>query len=641
MQITKSSSSFTKNLFKLNALTLGLVSVVGTASANTNPPTNTNVSAQDFNTPVTNLPDLTVTATRTPTLVKNIIAQTTVIDETDLQRYHGQSVLDVLRQQSGVYITQNGGDGSSNGIKIRGYGSNAVLVLIDGVRYSSATTGIAPLSLIPADQIDRIEVLYGASGSSLYGADAMGGVVQIFTKGQNADQSNVAVTVGAGTQDSYKGQVTGQLVTPKSTLSLSGGYEKTEGINATNSHNTYSYYPDKDGFESKNASLVAKYQLNQGTEVGLTGIYNQSTSDMDSGENVINAYANQKNGAVTGFLNYQKQALSAQFKYGQSFDKSTTYDGADWETGRLDDVFDTTQDQASLQLGYRLPVGQLMAGYEQLKQQVETSNYDKKDRTIKSVFTGYQLTQDKYDAQINVRNDDNSQFGNETTYNVGGAYRILPHTRVGASYATGFRAPTFNDLYWKGSENPNLKAETSQNTEVFVENRTNLQKTRLTGYTSDVKDKLTWVTTNPQTYQGQMQNVEKVKIKGVNLSSDWTVANKLFGLSYDYSDVTNQTTNKALVYQPKHQGLVYVGYRQPQFDIRGEVQHIGERYRDASNTNQLDGYTLLNISSNYYINQNLTINARLNNLTGENYETVYGYNQKGVNAFVSATYKWF
>ena len=120
-------------------------------------------------------------------------------------------------------------------------------MLIDGVRYSSMTIGTPALYLIPADQIDRIEILYGASGASLYGADAMGGVIQIFTKGQNAQQSNVALTIGGGTQNSYKGQITGQYVNDTSTLSLSTGYEKTDGINATRPDVGSNYFADKDG----------------------------------------------------------------------------------------------------------------------------------------------------------------------------------------------------------------------------------------------------------------------------------------------------------------------------------------------------------------------------------------------------------
>ncbi|ECF7008172.1 TonB-dependent receptor, partial [Salmonella enterica subsp. enterica] len=215
---------------------------------------------------------------------------TTVIDEEQLQRYRGQSVLDVLRGKAGFQIKQYGGDGSASNFYLRGYDSKSILVLIDGIRYGSVSYGGANLNLIPSDQIDRIEILHGASGASLYGADAMGGVIQIFTKGQNAQQSNVALTIGGGTENSYKGQITGQYVNNGTIFSLSTGYEKTDGIDATNSNAGLTNYPDKDGFESRNASLVLKHRLNDTLEVGLTGLYAKSTIDYDSSDIDYNDY---------------------------------------------------------------------------------------------------------------------------------------------------------------------------------------------------------------------------------------------------------------------------------------------------------------------------------------------------------------
>lgn len=133
--------------------------------------------------PETTLPEIVITATRSPTPVTNVVAQTLVIKDEVLQRYSGQSVLDVLRQQAGFFIRQNGSDGSVSNFSLRGFDNKQILVLVDGIRYSSVTSGAGALNLLPASQIDRIEVLYGASGSSLYGADAMGGVIQVFYQG--------------------------------------------------------------------------------------------------------------------------------------------------------------------------------------------------------------------------------------------------------------------------------------------------------------------------------------------------------------------------------------------------------------------------------------------------------------------------
>lgn len=584
------------------------------------------------------LPSLTftTTATKTPTLVKNTIAQTTVIDEEQLQRYRGQSVIDVLRSQAGVHITQNGADGSASNFYLRGYEGKQVLVLIDGVRYSSMTIGTPALYLIPADQIDRIEILYGASGASLYGADAMGGVIQVFTKGQNAQQSNIALTLGAGSEDSYKGQLTGQYVNNGTTISLSTGYDKTNGINISSPNNSYasSIDSDKDGFNSKNISFVAKHRYNDNIEVGITGMKAKSNSDLDGG-NYQDIHAEQENGSANGFINYQQDKFSASLKYGESIDESKSYFSS------KPSEFNTKQKQTNLQLGYQLPMGQIIGGYEHLKQEVDSSvAFAIDSRTIKSVYAGYLVSNDKYDGQLNIRNDDNSQFSNETTYNVGAAYRMTPNVRVGASYATNFRTPTFNDLYYPGYSNSNLKSETSKNSEIFVEHSNNLQKTRVTTYQSDIKNKI-------QADENYIpQNIVQAKVKGVNLQSDWHINNLLFGFNYDYTNAEDKATGLQLTYQPKNKGLVYVGYQKPTFDIRLESQYVGGR--DFMNSNNfpptretLDSYMTLNLSGNYYLSPNLTINSRLNNLTDKDYETVYGYRQKGINSFVSLTYQWF
>lgn len=595
--------------------------------------------------PETTLPEITVTGTRTPTLANNAIAQTVVIDETDLQHYRGQSVLDVLRGQAGFSFKQSGGDGSVSNFYLRGFDSKQILVLIDGIRYGSLSSGGGALNLIPADQIERIEVLQGASGSSLYGSDAMGGVIQVFTKGQHVPVSNVAVTLGAGTQNTTKAQITGQYRHRGTSLSLSAGQDKTDGIDATLPTAPFNIHtPDKDGFKSNNYSLVAKQKINEGLELGVTGLFAESTSHFDNGMAIKDAYSKQKNGAVSTFANFSQDKFSANLKYGQSFDKSTTYDGADWNTGRLDDIFNSKQQQANLQLGYQLPLGQVVGGAEWLKQSLDsTSQFSKKDRTIKSGFVGYQLNQPRYDVQAHVRHDDNSDYGSKTTYNVGGAGRVLPSTRIGVSYATGFKAPSFNDAYYKSeffNGNPNLKPETSKNSEIFIENQQHLarfkQKTRLTGYQSKLTDGIV-ITDDFST----MQNLDKATIKGVNLTTDWQKNNVLFGLNYDHQTAKNDKTGKQLTYRPKDKGLAYIGYQQPSFDIRLENEYSGERFTNASNTKTLAGYNLVNLSGTYYVNPNLSINTRLNNLTDKHYQTAEGYRQKGINALVSATYQWF
>lgn len=623
-------------------LRLSILSALGLLAVNTAMAVTPDVAiVNDSELPQVELDKIIVTATRTPTKTSNVIAQTRVIDSEELQRYQGQSALEVLKHQPGISYYTNGGPGTTSNFYMRGYGSNQILVLIDGIRYSSISAGGATLSLLPADQIDRIEILYGASGSSLYGSDAMGGVIQVFTKGTNVDRTNFSVTIGAGSHDEYLYGASGQFANKAgTTLSISASHNETDGFNAT-LPGSYGYNKDKDGFESDNVSLALTQSLNEQLLVGASALYSKSTTDFDNGA-AGNTYSDQENGAAQAFVDWRYMpGSSVKLQYGHSIDKS--------DNPTYSSVYDTKQDQISLVGQHLLPVGQGIYGIEYLNQSIDTTEYDVDDRDVSSAFLGYVLANNQFDAQANLRFDDDSQYDNETTYNLGGAYHINPNVRAGINYAKGFRAPTFNDLYYPGSGNPNLKPETSDNYEAFVEYDTTLQSTRLTGYYNKVDDLIGYVAnpTPENEWAGSSENVDEAKIKGLSLTSDWVIDNYLFGGSYDYQQAKNNSggTNDGnfLSIRPEHKGLVYLGYRLPSVDIRAEYQYVGDYYSGVANTESefVDSYGLFNISGNYKLTNNLSMTARLNNITNEKYTTIPGYDTDGTNFFTSLTYNWY
>ncbi|OLF38319.1 TonB-dependent receptor [Psychrobacter sp. Cmf 22.2] len=645
MTFLRSSSTTYLRLSVLSAL--GLLAV-NTATA----ATSENTSINDSNLPQVELDEIVVTATRTPTKTSNVIAQTRVIDSETLQRYQGQTVVDVLKNQPGINITQSGGMGTASNFYMRGFDSKQVLVIIDGIRYGSISLGSPSLNLLAADQIDRIEVLYGASGSSIYGSDAMGGVIQVFTKGNNVEQSNVSTTVGYGSNNHYQVGITGQLKNDTSSLSLGVSRNETDGFNAIANSSSADYNTDDDGFKSTNASLALQHKLSDSLSAGISALYTDSTTDIDSAGNVFpNAYSDQKNGSANAYLQYKTPLTVSKLSYGQSIDKSTTHDAnsIDYQKGSQ---YDTTQEQARLETSINAQPGTVIVGAEWLSQQLDASDvldfsgypdpavqtpYNPEDRTVKSAFVGYQLADTYYDVQANYRVDDNSQYGHESTYNLGAAIRPLAGMRIGANYATGFRAPTFNDLYWPGFSNPNLKPERTENIEVFVEYVNDAQTSRLTGYYTDAEDLIS-----------SAANISEAKIKGLSLTSDWNMNAFIFGLGYDYLDAKDKTANSAsynqqLAYRPKNSGMVYVGYQQPMFDVRLEAKHTDDRL--TAENNKLDSYTLLNLSGAVYITPNLRANLRVDNITDEDYTLAsqFGneYATEGTSYFGSLTYDWY
>ena len=644
MALSRSSSTTYLRLCILSAL--GIFAMSATAA------TADSSTIDDSELPQVELDKIVVTATRTPTKTSNVIAQTRVIDKEELQRYRGQNVTDVLKNQPGINITQSGGMGTASNFYMRGFDSKQVLVIIDGIRYGSISLGSPSLNLLSADQIDRIEILYGASGSSIYGSDAMGGVIQIFTKGNNVEQSNVSTTVGYGSNNHYQVGITGQLKNDTSSLSLGVSRNETDGFNAIANSGSYDFNADDDGFKSTNASLALQHKLSDSLSAGLSALYTDSTTDIDSAGNAFpNAYSDQKNGSANAYLQYRTPLTVSKLSYGQSIDKSTSHDAnsINYQEGSH---YDTTQEQARLETSINAQPGTVIVGAEWLSQKLDASDvldfsgypdpavqtpYDPEDRTVKSAFVGYQLSESYYDLQANYRVDDNSQYGNESTYNLGAAIHPMAGMRIGANYATGFRAPTFNDLYWPGFSNPNLKPERTENTEVFVEYANDMQTSRLTGYHTDAEDLIANAT-----------NISEAKIKGLSLTSDWNMDAFIFGLGYDYLDAKDKTANSTsynqqLAYRPKNSGMVYVGYQQPTFDVRLEAKHTDDR--STAENNKLDSYTLLNLSGSAYITPKLRANLRIDNITDEEYTLAsqFGneYATEGTSYFGSLTYNWF
>ena len=321
-------------------LRLSILSALGLLAVNTAMAVTPDVATiSDSELPQVELDEIVVTATRTPTKISNTIAQTRVIDSEELQRYQGQTVQDIISRQPGFSNFSNGGMGTTGNFYIRGYDKRQILVLVDGIRYSSVDDGGAALSLLPAEQIERIEILYGASGSSMYGADAMGGVIQIFTKGSNIEKNQFSVTAGAGSHDHYLYGATAQFRNDQGTsLSLSASRNEIKGFSAV-APDGYGYNKDDDGFKSNNYSLNLNQKVNEAVTVGISGLYTDSTTDIDSADQynwespyekletaLHDAYVNQKNGVASAYIQYKDAEKTAKLAYGYSVADSSTYE---------------------------------------------------------------------------------------------------------------------------------------------------------------------------------------------------------------------------------------------------------------------------------------------------------------------------
>jgi vitamin B12 transporter len=402
-----------------------------------------------------------VTASRGAQPIADVLADITVIDAATIARAGAQSLTELVQRQPGVEITMNGGPGSLSGIFLRGANRGQTLILVDGVRLASSSAGATSLEAIPLDQVDRIEILRGPS-SSLYGADAIGGVVQVFTrKGTSSLTGNASA--GGGTYGTWdvKGGVSG--TSGPVTFAAQGAAKGSNGFNAVVDPMSVFYNGDKDGYKNQSASESLGYTLAPGQEITGQYLYSHLNSQFDGGPGFDNRTITVAETWQAAMRNTLAPFWVSRLSAGAGIDDSKTESAFD------DFPFKTIQRQYAWQNEFTLPLGVLTAGYERREEHLHTTApFAVTERNTNSVFGIYQLRIDEHALQGNLRHDDSNQYGGKTTGSIAYGYRVSKEVRVTAGYATGFKAPSFNDLYYPGFSNPDLVPETSKNIEAGV-----------------------------------------------------------------------------------------------------------------------------------------------------------------------------
>lgn len=578
------------------------------------------------------LGQIVVTATRQATRADELMADITVIDRQEIEQAGQTTIEQLLSQQPGIQFTANGGPGTNSGVFIRGASPKQSIVLIDGQRFGSATTGDATFSRIPLSQVDRIEILRGPA-SSLYGADAIGGVIQIFTKrGDGETRFNASTGYGTyNTSDTRLGISGGNEVV---SFSLQGGYYETEGVSSLHDRRNRAYNPDRDGYRNTSFSGNFSVRPASGHEVGASFLTTDGTSGYDSGFSAAAArrdYKSQQEVATHSIYSRNKlhQNWTSTLRIGRSTDDLTTLrDGV--STGE----FRTAQDQFVWQNDIKLPVGSALLAAEYLKQTVDgTTNYTEDERTIRSLLAGWTAGLGNHRVQLNLCHDDNSQFGGKTTGAGTYGYQLSDTWRAHLSYGTAFRAPTFNELYFPdtgfGGGNPNLKPEESRNAETGLIWEHGGQRLSAVYFHNRVKNLInSW----------PPQNVDSATLKGISFAYAIRTVTWSGGVSVDLQRPRDDDTDNHLARRADKQMFTHLSRSFGDFTLGGEWQLVGQRYDDAANRIKLGGYGLVNLFAEYRIEKDWVLFARGNNIFDKYYETANQYGVLGANVFAGVRY---
>jgi vitamin B12 transporter len=578
-----------------------------------------------------------VTAARSETKLDETLADVRVITQEQISNSAGRSLAEVLQRFAGAQMSSNGGRGNTQNISIRG--SKQVILLVDGVRFGSVTDGSPSLASLPLESIERIEVVHGPA-SALYGSDAIGGVIQIFTKqGKGARQAFAPYASATVGKSAYKDASAGFAGAQHGwNYSLNVARVLDPGFSSTNIKSS-SFNADKDKYHQTSVTAALGYVFNDAWRLDANlmradgygefdnGVTKASWVDSDAGTGLLK---------LTGKLS---DIWTTSLSTSSSSDKQRTYNRVLASNVRSDALHQTKQKEYKWNNEFKTPVGIAIAGVERLEQTVNsTTEYDKTKRTTDAVYAGLNGSHDRHSWQLNVRRDDNSQFGEFDTWGIGYGFQLLPSLRAYASRGKSINAPTFNQLYWPadpvwgGGGNPNLQPEEGRNTELGLNWTMDGYAFKLARFDNKVNNLIVWGAT--------VENIDRARMKGWSLGYSKSLNTWQFAASYDYLEARDSLGERITRRMPKQQATVSVDKTWGAWKLGANALYVGKRTDSVWGIGNVDmkSYVTVDTYAEYQFAKDWSLQARVANLTDKQYETSYGYNQRGRAGYL--TLKW-
>ena len=577
--------------------------------------------------PATELDEVLVTATRTEIALRDSLSPAQVIGRAEIERSQATSLQQLLSGRAGINLTNMGGLGKQTSLFLRGAGSNQLLVLVDGVRIGSATAGLPALQDLPVELIERIEIVRGPH-SSLYGADAIGGVIQIFTRRERSGLQPRAM-VGAGSNHLREASAGIGGGNERGWFGADFAFLRTDGINACEGTaagwgaGCFAEEPDRDGYRNRSASLRGGGKFGdawtlEGSALRAEGYNHYDGSWANYSETVQQVY--------TGKLRYAPSARMAwQATVGRSRDESDDFGSAGFVGG-----LQTRRDQAALQGDFQLKPGQqLTAGADWLDDHITGSTaYDVDSRDNTGVFAEYQGRFGPQQLQAGLRYDDNEQFGSHTTGNLGWGWHFDGGLLLSARYSTGFRAPSFNDLYYPYYGNPDLQPEESKNLNLALSGQVQAWRWTLDVFENRVDDLISFDSTT-----FLPGNIDTARLRGGEITVATTVAGWDLSAQYSHVDPRNRSQGanrgKLLPRRARDTGRIDLDRDFGDFAFGTTVNAAGSRFDDAANLVRVGGYATVDLRVEYAFHSDWTVLARVTNLFDRDYQLVDWYNQPG------------
>lgn len=541
------------------------------------------------------LDPIVVTATLGPRTAGESLSSVTVIDEEAIRQRNPREINDLLIGQPGLDITTNGSYGKAASVFTRGVGSESTVLLVDGIRIRSATTGGAPWQFVSPTLLQRIEIVRGPR-SSLYGADAAGGVIQGFTQG-SAEESRGWVSAGAGNFDTQQAGAGVSGREGRNGYSFAVNNFKTDGTEV---------FADGEDKGYRNTSGVASlsHHLDNGGEVSVLMMRAEGNNEFEGGES---EFAIQTLGAKMDLVATDYLQSSIQF--------SESRDESDSLRGTTESTFNTRTRTARWQNTVTAGVHEFVAGLEHTADEVtSTEDYDETSRTNDAVFTQASLNFGPTDLLLSLRRDDNEAYGAETTGGAALGYALDRNHRLRTSYSTAFRAPSFNDLYYPGFGDPELEPEQARSVEIGMSGRYQTWFWDLAVYQTDVED---LSLTDGQT----AGSVPEARIRGVEMGSGLEVGQWKLAAAVTLMDPRNPENDNRLRRRTHQTARLDIDRSLGAWSFGGSVAAQGYRYNDEENEVRLPGFATVNLRAGWEFARDWTASLTVNNVLDKQYTT--------------------
>ncbi len=566
----------------------------------------------------------------------------TVFTRADIERLQPRNVVELLNRVPGVQVTDNG-IGSLASLYIRGTKSAQSLVLVDGMRIGSASSGDSNLQHLNIDQIERIEVLRGPR-SAIHGADAIGGVVQIFTRRSAGEGLKPFVRMGYGSNASWQRSAGISAGDEQTRFSLAGSLNETHGIDRTGT--SYDSDQDHDAYRNKAFSLSLSHSFSDRIEAGINVLDQRGRTefdnpfgrfDMTTFESVgQDPYSDFTVSSVSSYLDAQINDIwSSRLEVGHSENREESLDKLSDERG----IFNTYRDSVNWLNTLTLNDSHsLLLGADWYEDQLNSNTaFDEQQRWNQAAFVQHRYQGEHFATELGLRHDKNEQFGSENTWSGALTVPLNKANDLVLSYSEGFRAPTFNDLYYPGDSNPDLKPEHSKSYELQWRSQV-AESTRLEAsvYRTDIKDAIA----NDQNFIPQ--NIATARIHGFEAA----LQQELFGwqgqLGVAFVDPRDRDSGHTLNRRARRTLTLDLDRAFGDFAVGATWQAASSSYDDPDNQYELGGYGLLGLRGSWQATGELKLEAKIDNLLDKDYQRAlyehegerYGYRQEGRSAML-------